>query len=187
MNETTTPTDNLPDRPVTLKWAQEVAASWSLLWPSDLAAFVLLDWFILDYAGAAIASLVAPCLTLIFQGVLSFRLVRKNYKTFYIGIAREGSSPRRHLNAKEWLRLGGWIASIQATLMLLALGLVTFTYRGPEIPKEVNGLMMFVQVFGLGPLSLRLAMRAFSRTTPLRAYAKSRNTRWSSLRYLDQE
>src|SRR5437870_684062 len=98
-------------KPINLEWSQRLAAFWSVWWPCWVA-FVLLAAIFFRVTGRSISGPLQFVDSLILfggQGVLSFRLVRKNYRTFWIGVLRQGEPLKRSLgipeNIRIWLQL----------------------------------------------------------------------------------
>src|SRR5437867_2909179 len=104
--------------PINLRWRQNLAASWSIFWPAWtaylLAAWVFLAWVPLDswIRNSGILYWVGGLAVVIGQGLLTFRLVRKNYRSFWIGVLQESESPNRrlglHQQVQVWFQLS-WL------------------------------------------------------------------------------
>src|SRR2546425_5389857 len=92
--------------PINLTWKQEVAASWSILWPCWLlSALLAAVFFRLTGRSNPIPWLTGTLITFLGQGILLFRLARKNYRSFWIGVLREGEPINRKLTLRDGVRI----------------------------------------------------------------------------------
>jgi len=109
MSKSTATTEQ--SEPVNLRWSQELAASWSIMWPCWVASLLLvalipglvLNETALKYLSqnTAVLVLTGNLIMLVAQCVLAFRLVRKNYRSFWIGVLHEGEPLKRSFSLSE--------------------------------------------------------------------------------------
>src|SRR2546428_11539047 len=94
--------------PIDLKWSQQLAAFWSIWWPCFMVAVLVAAIYVRVSDHPMLGALqIAQTVILSFgQGVLSYRLVRKNYRTFWIGVLHQGEShQKRYLGIPENIRI----------------------------------------------------------------------------------
>jgi|SRR5215510_3299728 len=113
MSKSTATTEQ--SEPVNLRWSQELAASWSIMWPCWVASLLLvalipglvLNETALKYLSqnTAVLVLTGNLIMLVAQCVLAFRLVRKNYRSFWIGVLHEGEPLKRRFTLAEQARV----------------------------------------------------------------------------------
>jgi hypothetical protein len=163
--------------PIDLKWSQQLAAFWSILWPCWLLGVLLAAIFVRTTDGSmtGIQGLLAV-IHLLGQGILSFRLVRKDYRTFWIGVLREGEPLKRHLAFPENIRV--WLQLIWPQLaFLVALSLFSLWTPGrvsPETVRSLNSLSQWVYILAIGPAAIRWAMYTNYPGFRLQAYRRNR-------------
>jgi hypothetical protein len=162
--------------PIDLKWSQQLAAFWSILWPCWLLSFLLVAVFrrVLE---VTIALQVFLTVThLVGQGILSFRLVRKNYRTFWIGVVRQGEPLKRDLGLPEMIRI--WLQLVWpqiAFVVAVSVFLIWYKDRIPaETTRSLNSLSQWVFILVVGPAAIRWAMYANYPGFRLQAYRRNR-------------
>jgi hypothetical protein len=175
------------DQTIDLTWSQRLAVSWSIMWPA-FAAYLLLTAFMSDDLLAYfiheipfLFSVIVTGFTLAAQAALSFRIARKDYRSFFIAVMRNGKLKRR-LTLSEQTRVSVWLLAPQAGFfMFFAL---LFSFAHVRIPQEQASLGTWIRFLVLGPFGVAWALRAEYRGFRLAAYRhkRQRNPAWSSLR-----
>jgi hypothetical protein len=176
--------------PIKLRWGQAIAAFFSIYWPVWIVGFVFLGFLDLttieDMARNGSLFLLAGLINVIVQGVLTFRLTRKNYRTFWIGVVHENEPPRRQLTFVEQFRVAWQI--LMAQIVFVAATDVLFAFFGQGSAEAVRfrtSLQAYLTIFVVGPLSIRWALAVSYRGFRLQAYRLHRKvSSWSSLRNL---
>jgi hypothetical protein len=127
MSDATATTEQ--NEPINLRWSQELAASWSIMWPCWVASLVLvalipglvLNDAALKYLSRSTAVLVlGNFIMLVTQCVLAFRLVRKNYRLFWIGVLHEGEPLKRRFALAEQARVSLQILWLHVAFLIAA-------------------------------------------------------------------
>jgi hypothetical protein len=154
--------------PINMTWSQELAAYWSIAWPSWLLYFLLASAFVnkisLDSleTGQTILFLGGNLIIFLSQGILALRLVRKDHRSFWIGVLHEGESPKRNLTLRECTRVSFQLLWPQATF-LFAVFLLSYSLASSvatETMRSINALMMWLRILLVGPLAVRCAIYA---------------------------
>jgi hypothetical protein len=175
---------------IRLRWAQKVAASWSIFWPSWIVSLAVAAFLLPADPGdqdLMRSFAVGTVLRMIIQGLLCRRLVRKNYQSFYVSLLREGDEePSRRMLPEEQGRIGLQFLLPQLVLTFL-LGWFYLTVPA-EIASSLNSLANFVVIFVINPAALSWAMGRNYPGFRLQAYQRKgrRNSAWSSLRNLEE-
>jgi hypothetical protein len=186
------------NEPINLTWSQELAASWSIFWPSWLASVSLVPLILngktlehLLQNNAGLLVLFAQLTLLLGQGILTFRLTRKNFRSFWIGVLHEGKSLERHLALQEQVRV--WLQIIWPQIVFLVGISGLLFWIGNRVPAEtarsLNSLGQLFRILVVGPCGIRWAMVASFRGFRLQAYRRKRkiDPQWSSLRNLKND
>jgi hypothetical protein len=174
--------------PINLRWNQELAASWSVFRPSWVASGVLAGLM-----GAAsdriaitpnIAYLAGKVILLAAQSVFASRLVRKNYRSFFIGVLKEGEPLSRDFSLSEQVNVSMQLLLPYAGFHLAALMLPYFFILSWQTTNNLNSLAELFVILVLGPAAIRWAMHAKYRGFRLQAYRHERkwDPAWSSIR-----
>jgi hypothetical protein len=164
---------------ITLAWRQQVAAFWSIAWPSLVVAFLLFT-FGLDHVSADqplrvfFLGMTAKAAYLIFQGLLTIRLVRMRYRSFRIEVERNDGTSSRRLLANEvflaWLQII-WpqvLLGVLLDLLVLLLGdnLEELTIRA------LSSVSIWGNIFVAGPFGVYMATKMKFRRFRLRVYGQ---------------
>lgn len=174
---------------IDLRWAQKVAASWAIYWPSWIASFVPAFFAPVELTNRdlAIFFVASTGIRFIIQAILCRRLIRKNYLSFYVGVVREGEQePGRTLLPGEHFQFGCQFLLPQIILTFL-LGL--FYLALPlESASALRALADLAVVFVINPAALSWALSRNYRGFRLQAYLRKgrRDSAWSSLRNLEE-
>jgi hypothetical protein len=164
--------------PIHLTWRQELAASWSITWPNWIASFLvlaLLPNVTLEYTLTfrAVPFLVTTFVVLFGQVVLTFRLVRKDYRSFWIGVRRERELPTRRFTLAEQGQVALQILWPQiaflSAISLLSLWMVDHPVSA-ETARGLNSLAQLFRILVVGPAAIRWAMYASYSGFSLQAY-----------------
>lgn len=159
---------SLPSWRINLAWRQQLAAFWAISWPALLASFVntfLINAFIpfRNLMGdLRVLSITAGVSFFAVQAMLVPRLVRKNYRTFRIVVARENEQESGDLSVGEALRVWLWILSPQLALLLITY-LATGWYGSrlpPETIRSISSLSLWLRFLAVGPYSISMALGA---------------------------
>jgi hypothetical protein len=175
------------EEPINLRWSQQLAASWSITWPcwfgSVISMSVATSPYSVDTLESNLLGVAAVAYLFFFlcQWALIFRLVRKNYRSFWVGVLREDERPMRKLTASEATRV--WFQLTWPQLVFLAAAYLAFSLIGQNLESErarsLNSLGQLVRVLIVGPIAIRCAMYAKYPGFRLQAY---RRNRWSDPR-----
>jgi len=141
MSDSTATTEQ--NEPINLTWSQELAASWSIMWPCWVASLLLvalipslvLNDTALKYLlrDTAVLVLIGNFIILVAQCVLAFRLVRKNYRSFWIGVLHEGEPLKRGFTLTEQARVSLQILWLHVAFLVAAyLFFFRITDRVPD-------------------------------------------------------
>ncbi|HYL75183.1 MAG TPA: hypothetical protein VEU96_13315 [Bryobacteraceae bacterium] len=163
----------------TLAWRQQVAAFWSIAWPSLIVAFILFTFGLgrvsadqplrLFFVGT-----MAKAAYLVVQGLLTVRLVRKRYRSFRIEVERNDGTSSRRLLAEEvvlaWLQII-WpqvLLGVLLDLVVLLLGdnLEELTVRA------LSSVSIWGNIFVAGPFGVYMATKMKFRGFRLRVYGQ---------------
>jgi hypothetical protein len=185
----TTRTNIEKDEPINLTWSQELAASWSILWPCWVASFLLVGLIPSDRTqyllrqNPGILPLIANLVVLFGQGILTFRLVRKQYRSFWIGVLHEGEPLKRRLALREQGRVSLQIL-LPHTAFLISASLLLYwvTHRiSTETAQSLNSFVQLFRILVVGPAAIRWAMYANYGGFHLQAYRRKRKVdpHWS--------
>jgi len=188
--------NNRTERANQFEVSQELAASWSIWWPCWVASFLLvalipgvvLNETALKYLlqNTAVLVLTGNLIILVAQCVLPFRLVRKNYRSFWIGVLHEGEPLKRSFSLSEQARVSLQILWLhQAFLVAAFLFFFWITDRVPdETVRSLNSFAQLFRILVVGPAAIRWAIYANYPGFRLQAYRRKRKVdpRWSSLR-----
>ena len=147
-----------PGWQINLAWSQKVAAYWSISWPAMVGSFTIVMWVRSAFPVIALGG------NLVFfgiQAVLTRRLVRKNYRSFRVGILRDDGRPGRRLSMREAGRVWLWILGPQLALLLTAS--VVASWYGAKAPPEtlrlITSLSLWLKFLLIGPYAVDLALR----------------------------
>jgi hypothetical protein len=167
------PTIERPSEEIDLAWRQMLAGFWSIAWPSLIALPLMLDLFRVrmgDVGGSAADLRIYVLWQLLFYGgqiIFVPRLVRKNYSTWNLSIARDNGQRSRHLLFSETYRISVWIVSFQLVFALIA----TFLLRQwPDTAMNYSSLLGILPLLVFGPYSVGLAVRVKHRGFRLLAH-----------------
>jgi hypothetical protein len=172
------------NEPINLTWSQELAASWSIFWPSWIASYVLPGLIReilvqISFSGYLVIWLAG-------LSVMSSRLVRKNYRSFFVGVLKEGEPLNRTFTRSEQLDvlkrlLVPYITFLVGTYLLSSwiLNFVSF-----QTMQSLNELATLFLILIVGPAAIRWTMYAKYRGFRLQAYRHERkwDPAWSSIR-----
>jgi hypothetical protein len=189
------------NEPINLMWSQELAASWSIMWPCWVVSLffvavipgLVLNITLLQHLvkDRAVLALSANLIVVVGHGVFSFRLVRKNYRSFWIGVLHEGEPLKRGFSFLEQARVSLQILWLHvAYLVPASFFFMWITDRVPvETVQSLNSLGQLVRILVVGPAAIRWAIYANYSGFRLQAYRRKRkiDPRWSSLRNLESE
>ena len=151
-----------PGWDVDLTWGQKVAAYWSISWPALIVSFATVAYSFADiathyFAAAVVAQIAFFC----FQGVLTPRLFRKNYKTFRIYAIRHAGQRSRRLSFVEILQV--WLSILGTELAFLTVAsLVLLVYKNKlqaETIRSLSSLSLWLRFLVVGPYAVGLALR----------------------------
>jgi hypothetical protein len=148
--------------PIRLRWSQRVAAIWAITWPcwlvTTLSLFALQNVsqiaFLQDPSRLVLTS---NTLILLGQGLLAFRLVQKDFRSFWIGIVRDRAAPKRRMSVTEQIRV--WLQLLFPQLAFIAaLQLLSFVRLSSQAAQSVQWLVVWFRFLVVGPLSIHWAM-----------------------------
>src|SRR5258706_4077407 len=132
-----------PGWQINLAWRQKLAAYWSISWLAWVASFTVGVLFTSFYSFDDLARhlpMIALAGNLAFfsiQAVLTRRLVRKNYRSFRVGILRDDGRRSRRLSMREATMVWLWILGPQLALLLISS--VIFGWYVANLPPETVG------------------------------------------------
>ncbi len=164
-------------QPINMTWRQELAAFWSILWPC---------WVLSVLFAAVLSRITAPTMTsairitqtfivLFGQGFLLFRLARKKYRTFWIGVLHQGEPLKQNLSffeqSRVWLQLLWPQVAFQVIFALFTFW-ITDWVSGQTL-RSVNSLSQPFYILVVGPAAIRWAMYANYRGFRLQAYRRN--------------
>jgi hypothetical protein len=125
---------------------------------------------------------------LLVQAVLTFRLVRKNYRSFCIVVVHEGEPSKRRFLPSEHLRVALQISWPYVAVVFAAYLFFLFVPISGETARSLNSFGLLFRVLVVGPAAIRWAMYLNYRGFGLQAYRRKRKIDgWSSLRHLEAE
>lgn len=174
------------DEPIKLTWGQQLAASWAITWPALLMPWVLVLVIAVvgydpNWVHPTLAAVLSALSFLFCQGVLIFRLVRKNYRSFWVGIVRDGASPTRKLSIGNAFSV--WFQFIWPQAAFLAAVYIFIFWMGPDPDassvRSLNSASLLARILLVGPIAIRCVMYAKYPDFRLQAY---RRNRWSDPR-----
>ena len=154
-----------PDTPgwdIDLAWQQTLAAYWSTSWPALIASFAAIGYSFADlprhyFAASAVGQIVFFG----FQGVLTPRLVRKNYRTFRIYAIRRDGQRGRKLPLLDILQV--WLCIMGTQLAFLTVTSLLFLLIRNKLPaatiRSLSSLSLWLRFLVVGPYSVGLALR----------------------------
>jgi hypothetical protein len=163
-----------------LTWSQRLAAFWSIFWPSLIAWMLLtLTWAVLKSSrntGNSLwfASIGSNVVLFVVQGILTHRLVQKNYRSFHVEVIRDNGQNTRELSVVEagWVWL--WMLGPQIAF-LLTVSILVWSYR-TRLPGEtlnsITSLSLWLRLLLVGPYAVDLAMQAKYQGFRLQAYGR---------------
>jgi hypothetical protein len=160
---------------ISLRWNHALAAWWAITWPCWVVAtfflFGLQDFgqlsFMQDPANVALA---LNGLVFVGQGGLLFRLTRKNFRAFWIGVLRNRDLPGRDLSVGERVRV--WLQFLFPQLVCIAaLQLLSLASLTATRAAAVNLIVFCLRFFVIGPLSIYWAVSADYRGFRLQGFA----------------
>src|SRR5215472_3286586 len=148
--------------PIRLRWSQRVAATWAITWPCWLVA--TLSLFVLQNVSKMAfledpSKLVLTSNTLILlgQGLLAFRLVQKDFRSFWVGIVRDRAAPERRMSVTEQIRV--WLQLLFPQLAFIAaLQLLSFVRLSSQAAQSVQWLVVWFRFLVVGPTSIDWAI-----------------------------
>lgn len=148
--------------PITLAWSQKVAAYWSISWPAWLASHFSVILLQNAYSIQDRFNWIVATATFFgIQCILTQRIVRKNYRSFRVGVHRDDDRPSRKLTVGEASLVWLWILGPQLAFFL-AVSLLIGLY-GAKIPPEIGGGIpswsRLLQFLVVGPYAVDLALR----------------------------
>jgi hypothetical protein len=162
--------------PINLTWSQQFAAFWSILWPCLLASYFLDAIFFQGRPITGAIQFTPIVIRLLGQGILSFRLVRKNYRTFWIGVLRQGEPLKRSFGFSESIRV--WIQLIWLQIAFVVIVSLFFAWNNDrasaQTMRSLGSLSNFLYYLVVGPLAIDWAMYAHYRGFRLQAYRRKR-------------
>ena len=164
--------------PINLTWRQELAAWWSIFWPCWILSILPAAIFF-RVTGRSMPSVLLSTTKILFyvgQPILLFRLVRKNYRSFWIGILREGEPANQKLTLRDSIRIWRQLLVLQVAfyvgLLLLAVWLTSIGQ--PETSRRLNVFETLFGIFIVGPAAIRWAMLGNYKGFRLQAYRRKR-------------
>lgn len=167
-----------PGWQIDLVWSQKVAAYWSISWPALIASFTMAFFVTSRYAGDDLADHL-PVITIGgnvaffgIQAALTRRLVRKNYRSFRVGVLRDDGQRSRRLSVREASLVWLWILGPQLALLLTASIIVWWfgDKLPPETIRSISSLSLWLRFLVVGPYAVDLALRAKYPGFRLQAY-----------------
>jgi hypothetical protein len=137
-------------------------------------------------ASPIIAYLVGKLILLAGQSVKASRLVHKNYRSFFIGVLKEGEPLKRTFTWSEQVEVSKQLL-LPYIAFLVGTFLLTYwlTYRvSLQTMNSLNSLATFFLILIVGPAAIRWTMYAKYRGFRLQAYRHKRklDPAWSSIR-----
>src|SRR5438874_6781717 len=107
----------VPGWRINLTWGQKVAAYWSISWPALIGSFALVS---LTRRIPLLYPLIGNPAFFGFQAILIHRLVRKNYRTFSVGVLHDDGQQNRKLSLPEGGLVWLWLLGPQLAVFLAA-------------------------------------------------------------------
>jgi len=108
------------------------------------------------------------------QAVLVFRLVRKNYGSFWIGVVRRDEPPARKLSVPEAVRV--WLQLCWPQVAFVVAVYLFISWVGssvePDKLQQLSSPVLLVRILVVGPIAIRLAMYAAYPNFRLQAYRR---------------
>jgi len=182
--------ETVPERDfieISLAWGQKTAAFWSIFWPFWVALPLAVGYATPDSSVNVlkeyqwIFALGGTLLILCGQGLLIPRLVRKNYRTFWIAVFREGV-PNRSLSIGEVVQI--WLQVLWPQLILLIAAGVALEYAEiSPVLKQNSVFNVGIWALLVGPIAMHVALRKKYRGFRLQPYWRQR---WAKVPSLDE-
>lgn len=156
-----------PGSEINLAWSQKLAAYWSISWPAWLATYVAETVVTARYPvellerRLLLLAYVGNIVFLGMQAILARRLVRKNYRSFRVGVISDDGQRSRRLSLEQAGRVWGWIVVPQ--VVFLHIGLIIYWLWGTKLPAEIirsiNSWALLLRFLVVGPFAVDLAIR----------------------------
>ncbi len=150
-----------PGWQIDLAWRQKLAAYWAISWPAWLASFTTALLLTSSHQVGNLpprmlaVSLVSNMVFYVVQAILTRRLVRKNFRSFRVGVIRSDGAWVRQLSTQESFAVWLWILGPQFAL-LLTMSLIGWWYGA----NAFASLSLWLQLLAVGPYAVGLSMRA---------------------------
>jgi hypothetical protein len=167
--------------PVELAWRQKLAAYWSIAWPGQLATLLLTGaiasrWSADEIMTHAVFIGVVGNVTLLFvQALLVPRLVRKQYRSFYVVMLRDHGSVSRKLPQAEAVRVSIRVL-VPQVLFLAAFSIFVFFLQDANLDDQmlrgISSLSIWLRFLLVGPYSMQFAVPGAYRGFRLQSYGQ---------------
>jgi hypothetical protein len=164
------------------------------MWPAWLASVFLVGMLLPDeqmeyfLSHRSVLFVIGNSIILFGQAVLTFRLVRKNYRWFWIGVVHEGEPLKRRFLPYEYIRVALQILLLHVAVLSAVSLLFLFMPISAETVRRLNSFGQLFRVLVIGPAAIRWGMHVNYRGFRLQAYRRKRKSdSWSSLRHLEGE
>jgi hypothetical protein len=168
------------DVPIQLSWSQALAAYWAVAWPSWIVTkfmlFFLISHGMRDGVGGAFVVLGVLFNFAFFAGqfLLVPRLIRKTFRSFFVGIVAEDGTVRRAPAYSEVVSIAFRLVLPQAIFwLLLSVILYWITIKsGASVAKPLDDLARYAQILIVGPYAVGRAVNIAYPRFRLQAYAR---------------
>ena len=167
-----------PEWSINLAWRQKVAAYWLITWPASVGSFtvavLLTSLYPIDdpVDNFPLIGLAGHLSFFGIQVVLTRRLVRKDFRSFRVGVLRKDGQGSRTLSRRETGMVWLWIFGPQLALLLTAS--VVFGWYAAGLQAEtvsgISSLLVWLRFLVIGPYAVDLALRAKYPGFRLQAY-----------------
>ena len=117
-------------------------------------------------------ALLAHLIFFVTQALLTSRLVRKNYRTFRIGMIRDDGERSRKFSLRNTFLVWIWILGPQLALLLTTWVIISWysDRLQAETIRAISSLVQFARFLIVGPYAVALALRVKYRGFRLQAY-----------------
>ena len=153
---------------IDLAWRQKMAAFWSIWWPSATASLLLMmaitAAFPLDLLDLEVWRIrfAGSILSLVCQAFFVPRLVRKKYRTFRVGVLRDGILSSPALSMSETVQVALRIIWPQAAVIAIEVLVQIWLSGSPHrsAVQLVSPICYLARFFVVGPYALSFALRS---------------------------
>jgi hypothetical protein len=172
-------TDGAVAEPISLGWGERLAAFWSIWWPCWIIVGLNVAFGAVLTSGEfhrslQVLSVLTQALVFAFQALLVHRLVRKQYRSFYIAVLPDGEPPGRALSTTERIRV--WLRTSwpQAAFIVLiyAVSQWMLQHGGREAVQSLTTLAPWTRILAVGPYAIDCAMSAKYKGFRLQAFRR---------------